>query len=142
MSNVSVRPQRPKRAHQLSRSESRPPEGSSRRSLLIAQAQALRAQAEVLEQLASESENARAGDRELVDRRTSGVSGRLWDRLVASGELAVMKDGRRYVAYRSDVVAALERRRVLRKEKPKTVDRRDEYEQLLARAGVRLDEDD
>lgn len=77
----------------------------------------------------------RRGD-DLLDRRTAGISGRLWDRLVASGELPVMRDGRRYVAKRGDVERALERRRVLRVIPPaKPIDPDIE---ALEKAGIRL----
>jgi len=113
----------------------------SHRAILLAQASTLRAQADVLEQLAENSEEGvRLPDDGLVDRRTAGISGRLWDRLVASGELSVMRDGRRYVAYRRDVRAALERRHVPRGPEPRRSESKDEDEEerLLRRAGVRL----
>jgi hypothetical protein len=56
------------------------------------------------------AQSGRADD--LVDRRTAGISARLWDRMVAAGSLAVMRDGRRYVARRGDVLRALEAHRV------------------------------
>jgi len=90
--------------------------------------------------LKNSEEGERLPDEGLVDRRTAGISGRLWDRLVASGELSVMRDGRRYVAYRRDVRAALERRQVPRAPVPRTPEPKDEDEEemLLRRAGVRL----
>ena len=68
---------------------------------------------------------------DLVDRRTAGISARLWDRITKSGELPVAKDGRRYVAKRSDVLRAIERRRVARRGG-------DADDAALAAAGVRI----
>lgn len=92
---------------------------------LRATAQALRAQADALEDLA------RTECTEFVTRRTCGLSGRGWDRLVSAG-LPTVRVGREKAARRADFVAALDRPRALRV----TVD--DEYEALLRGAGIRL----
>lgn len=94
---------------------------------LRATAAALRAQADDLERLA------RTECTELVTRRTCGLSGRGWDRLVSAG-LPTVRVGREKAARRADFVAALDRvPRALRV----TVD--DEYAELLRDAGIRLD---
>jgi hypothetical protein len=74
-------------------------------------------------------------DNELVDRKSCGISKRQWDQMVATGELSVMKDGRRYVARRADVLRALERRRVIRE--PERAPLNKEESELEA-AGIRL----
>lgn len=87
---------------------------------LRAAAVSLRAEADRLDALARE-----LGD--IVDRRTCGLSGRQWDRLVRAG-LPVTLRGRRRVARREDVAAWLER--------PAAVVV-DELDALLERAGIR-----
>ncbi len=69
---------------------------------------------------------------ELVDRRQAGISLRLWKRLVASGQLATFRDGRRHVAKRADVLRAIESQRIEPKAGPVDSD-----EEALRRAGIR-----
>jgi hypothetical protein len=96
-------------------------------------AQALRALADAIE---AEPPAERTDD--LLDRRTCGISARLWDRMVKDGEIPFMRDGRRVVTYRRDVLQALERRRVMRKAEPEQRPPRDDDEATLLAAGIRL----
>lgn len=66
---------------------------------------------------------------ELVDRRSCGAAGRLWDRIVAT-DPSVIKDGRRLVMRRDDFARALDRHRVVRAPVPAPAD--DLYQRSLA----------
>jgi hypothetical protein len=80
-----------------------------------------------------------AADRpsDFIDRKTCPCSKRWWDR--SRGKLfPTFRDGRRLVAKRADVIAALEREtRFTPKPEPLPAPK-DEDEALLAAAGVRL----
>jgi len=82
---------------------------------LLAQINSMRHQLDGLEACVKAfAASATNADEDFVDRRSCAVSGRLWDRAVKTGELPVFRDGRRFVARRSDVRALIERARVFR----------------------------
>lgn len=78
------------------------------RAALLKIAAGLRLQAEGFEALAKCDLQTHGDSDPLVDRRTAGIAGRVWDRGRKSGGFPSFKDGRRWVARRSEVLKWLE----------------------------------
>lgn len=102
---------------------------------LRAVAAALRAEADRLEQLASESENPSATiiTVDNVSAEFPGLTPRGFADAGRRGDFAAFKSGRKLAAKRADVAAWIESRRVRpRAAKPQTIDPEAAYEALVA----------
>jgi hypothetical protein len=91
----------------------------------------------IAEEIRTQLANREPDTDRLVDRETAGVSKRWWDR-EHGRSFPCIRDGRRIVAKRSDVMAALERSRRFAPAAVAAGEPRDADEAALARAGIRL----